>query len=99
FGQFLDHDITLETKSDGLANLSDADLEPLPIETVMAEIRNGRSPQIDLDNVYYRPAPRAYSRMIVGKVSPVGRGARPPGKDDDNDLPRTPRNPADPQND
>ena len=61
FGQFVDHDITLETKSDGLANLSDPDLEPLALETVRAEIMNGRSPELDLDNVYYRPAPRVRS--------------------------------------
>jgi len=99
FGQFLDHDITLETKSDGLANLSDPDLEPLPLETVRADIRNGRSPEIDLDNVYYRPAPRVYSKMVLGPVSPVGPGARPAGKDDHNDLPRRPRNPDDLQED
>lgn len=98
FGQFLDHDITLETKSDSLANLSDPDLEPLPLETIRAEIKNGRSPQVDLDNVYYSPAPRVYSKMLLGKVSLVGPGARPPGKDDANDLPRQPPDP-DPQKD
>ena len=99
FGQFLDHDITLETQSDGFANLSDPDLEPLPLETVRADIKNGRSPEIDLDNIYYRPAPRAYSKMLLGRVSPAGINGRPPGKDDHNDLPRRPRDPDDPQND
>src|SRR5437763_8395639 len=96
FGQFLDHDITLETKSDGLANLSDPNLEPLPLETIRTEIKNGSSPQIDLDNIYYSPAPRVYSKMLLGKVSPGGSDARPPGKDDANDLPRQPPD-ADPQ--
>ena len=88
-----DHDITLETQSDGFANLSDPDLEPLPLETVRADIKNGRSPEIDLDNIYYRPAPRAYSKMLLGRVSPAGINGRPPGKDDHNDLPRRPRDP------
>src|SRR5436190_15902289 len=38
FGQFVDHDITLETKSDGLANLSDSNIQPLALETIRAEI-------------------------------------------------------------
>jgi hypothetical protein len=97
FGQFVDHDITLETKSDGLANLSDSNLQPLALETIRAEIKNGRSPEMDLDNLYYRPAPRINSKMILGRVSNGGR--RPRGKDDRNDLPRAPRNPNDPKAD
>jgi hypothetical protein len=97
FGQFVDHDITLETRSSGLANLSDPTLQPFALPTIRAEIRNGRSPQLDLDNIYYRPAPRVNSRMILGRVSPGG--PRPPGKDDQNDLPRQPRNLDDPEND
>jgi hypothetical protein len=97
FGQFIDHDITLETRSDGLANLSDPNLQPLSIETIRAEIKNGRSPEMDLDNIYYRPAPRVNSKMLLGRVS--NGGGRPPGKDDRNDLPRTPRNPNDPKTD
>jgi hypothetical protein len=89
FGQFVDHDITLETRSDGFGNLSDPDLEPIALETIRAEIRNGRSPEMDLDNIYYRPAPRLSSKMILGRVS--GGGGRPFGKDDSNDLPRAPR--------
>jgi hypothetical protein len=97
FGQFVDHDITLETRSDGFANLSDPDLQPLGLETIRAEIRNGRSPETDLDNLYYRPAPRIASRMALGRVAATG--GRPFGKDDRNDLPRTPRNPQNPQQD
>jgi hypothetical protein len=97
FGQFVDHDITLETRSDGLANLSDPNLQPLALETIRAEIKNGRSPEMDLDNVYYRPAPRVNSKMVLGRVS--NGGGRPRGKDDRNDLPRAPRNPDDPRTD
>ena len=93
FGQFVDHDITLETRSDGLANLSDPNLQPLALETIRAEIKNGRSPEMDLDNLYYRPAPRVASKMMLGRVS--GGGGRPWGKDDSNDLPRAPRDIAD----
>jgi len=38
FGQFIDHDITFEAKSDSLANLSDPDLEPLPLESVAEQV-------------------------------------------------------------
>ena len=88
FGQFLDHDITFEAKSDSLANLSDPNLEPLPLEAVADKLKNGRTPSLDLDSVYYKPAPRLGSRLGLGVVSP--RGNRPPHKDIANDLPRQP---------
>jgi Animal haem peroxidase len=98
-GQFIDHDITLETKSDSLANLSEPDLQPLSLDTITAEIRNGRSPEVDLDNVYFKPAPRSGSRMQLGVVSSTDFGHRPPGKDDANDLPRQRPQPDDQAND
>lgn len=99
FGQFVDHDITLEAKSDNLIRLSDPNLKPLTLDDICRRISNGRKPGLDLDNVYYKPAPRRHSRMVVGVVSPVRpigqprpRGLeRPPGKDLRNDLPRRPR--------
>jgi len=88
FGQFIDHDITFEAKSDSLASISDPDLEPLPLEAITTKLQNGRTPSLDLDNVYYKPAPRQGSRLRLGVVSPQGN--RPPNKDIANDLPRQP---------
>src|SRR5207253_1268566 len=56
----------------------------------------GRTPALDLDNVYYKPAPRAGSSMALGFVSIAGR--RPQGKGNGNDLPRRPPRPNDPKN-
>lgn len=103
FGQFVDHDITLEAKSDEVIKLSDANLRPLTPDEIRDRIANGRTPSLDLDNVYYKPAPHERSRMVLGVVSPAKpvrhRPAgfqRPPGKDLMNDLPRRHPNP-DPQ--
>jgi Animal haem peroxidase len=100
-GQFVDHDITLEAKSDGLVFLSDPNLKPLTIEEIRTKITNGRQPDLDLDNVYYKPAPRSRSNLVVGSVTPVTQPGHPPpfepvpGKDLQNDLPRRPRNTKD----
>jgi hypothetical protein len=89
FGQFVDHDITLEATSDKLVSLSDPELAPLPLTTILGKLRNRRSPDLDLDSLYHEPAPRDCSRMVVGKVTPFKN--RPPAKDLFNDLPRLPR--------
>lgn len=68
-GQFIDHDITLEAKSDGMVKLSDGDFRVLTPEEISANITNGRTPGLDLDNLYYKPAPRNCSRMMLGFVS------------------------------
>lgn len=99
-GQFIDHDITLEAKSDTLVFLSDPNLKPLTIDEIRTRITNGRQPDLDLDNVYYKPAPRSGSNLRVGPVSPAGPPGeerapgfeRVPGKGLNNDLPRRPRN-------
>ncbi len=96
FGQFVDHDITLETKSNTLVKLDDPNLAPLTLETVQKKIKNGRSPLLDLDSVYDKPAVRVGARMKLGTVSP--NPPRPPGKDDFNDLLRSPRS-DDPEHD
>lgn len=90
FGQFIDHDITLEAKSDGMVKLSDDDFRVLTPEEIRADITNGRTPGLDLDNVYYKPAPRNCSRMVLGFVTGAGGLA---GKA--NDLPRKPRSSID----
>ena len=95
FGQFLDHDITLELESSTLADLVDPDLVPLGRAEIREKIRNARTATLDLDSVYGGPAPRDGEKMRIGKVSQSGN--RPPGKDDNNDLPRRGRRPGDPE--
>src|ERR1043166_8277303 len=55
FGQFVDHDITYERKSDTLASLSDPNLKPLPEYDITTKVVNQRIPALDLDNVYDAP--------------------------------------------
>ena len=100
-GQFIDHDITLETVSADLPALLDPGLTPLPLEEIKEDIRNIRTATLDLDSVYGFPAPRSGDKMKVGKVSELNGDAkpllRPPNKGDRNDVMREPRvnnNPA-----
>ena len=100
FGQFIDHDITLELTSADLGKLTSPSLAPLPLDEIRDTLRNARTATLDLDSVYDLPAPRDGDKMLLGAVSPTGSTnlplRRPPGKDDFNDLPRNPRNPGDP---
>jgi hypothetical protein len=85
FGQFLDHDITFD-KTDGLPS---GQLSP-------EEIIQGRSPSLDLDNVYGRgpglEGKRLYEddniHLRVGRTSPAGPQGTPEGRVLPNDLPR-----------
>ncbi|GIF14243.1 LysM peptidoglycan-binding domain-containing protein [Actinoplanes teichomyceticus] len=97
FGQFVDHDITLEVGSAAIGDLLDPAMTPLPPEQIRGTLRNLRTGSLDLDSVYGAPAPRDPAdpaKLLVGRVSPTGSTepplARPPGKGDDNDLPREP---------
>ncbi len=98
FGQFVDHDITLEAQSQHI-NLADPALKPLPLNEVRETIKNSRTPQLDLDCVYGptsdgTPVPRVCAELLVSVVSKSGY--RPPGKDEFNDLPRKKRDPGKP---
>ena len=102
FGQFIDHDITLELASADLPTLTNPALTPLPLDQIRNTLRNARSATLDLDSVYDMPAARDGDKMLLGRVSPTNDPnppfGRPPGKDDFNDLPRGPRT-ADPATD
>ena len=108
FGQFVDHDITLEATSSGtgqtaggLAGLLDPDLAPLALEAITETLRNLRTGTLDLDSVYGPPAPRDGDEMELGIVTALGNQppplARPPRAADDpfQDLPREPRSTVD----
>jgi hypothetical protein len=93
FGQFVDHDITLEKSGQpGMKPPVEEDLKPLPLQDIRDQTRNVRTGVFELDSVYNRPARRDPEpngpRMKLGRVSPSGN--RPPRKDDFNDLPRRP---------
>ena len=97
FGQFVDHDITLETVSASLPDLLSPSLKPLTLDQVRNTLFNMRTATLDLDSVYGLPAPRAGQKMKIGTVAstnstgiPLGR---PTGKGDANDLPRDGRSP------
>jgi hypothetical protein len=91
-GQFIDHDITLESEVDTLPNLLDPALVPLSRADIKARIRNIRTATLDLDSVYGLPAPQNGEKMLVGPVTSLSGTEkpllRPPGKGNDNDLPR-----------
>src|SRR5215204_6549989 len=90
FGQYVDHDITLEKSAQpGMKPPVEENLEPLPLEDIRDQTRNVRTGVLELDSVYNFPAPRDPDnnlKMKLGKVSPSG--GRPNDKDDFNDLPR-----------
>ncbi|MCB9682398.1 MAG: hypothetical protein H6733_13105 [Alphaproteobacteria bacterium] len=54
FGQFIDHDTTARTDRDGdLSKIGDGHtVEPLDTDKVVAGLKNGRRPQLDLDSLY-----------------------------------------------
>jgi nucleoid-associated protein YgaU len=105
FGQFVDHDITFETSSFTIAKLLAPGLAPLPVAQIRDDLKNLRTASLELDSLYGPPAPRDpanQSKMLIGKVTKLNGTSvpvkRPPGKGDDNDLPRERRN-ADPLRD
>ena len=107
FGQFVDHDITFEASSfSSPAKLVDDALVPLPLDRIRNELKNTRTAILELDSLYALPAkrdPANQARLLIGKVTKLNGTQipekRPPGKGDDNDLPRDRRRPGDPKND
>jgi Animal haem peroxidase len=100
FGQFVDHDITLESGSFTTAKLLSSTMVPLPLATIRNDLKNLRTATLELDSLYGPPAPRAFpnlNKMLVGRVTSLQGtekpSLRPAGKGDDNDLPREPRSP------
>lgn len=90
-GQFIDHDITLETMSDTFGVLDDSTVLS-SFEKVLQRIMNMRSATLDLDSVYkVGSSELSGPRMRIGQVSLEGHPV--PGKDGMNDLPRAPRDP------
>lgn len=91
FGQFVDHDITLER---GSADIHLHSPEPLPLDRIAKQIRNSRSLTLDLDNVYGPDvhgnfAPRDEQNPNKLKIDPVKKEhGLPPGDDILHDLPR-----------
>jgi len=100
FGQFVDHDITLESGSFTTAQLVSSTMAPLPLARIRNDLKNLRAATLELDSLYGPPAPRAFpnlNKMLIGRVVSLGGteapSLRPIGKGDDNDLPREPRSP------
>ena len=94
FGQFIDHDITLEASSFSMEQLLGANLAPLGLDKIRNELKNLRTASLELDSLYGPPAPRDpadRNKLRIGRVSKAPGTVRPPGKGDDNDLPREPR--------
>jgi hypothetical protein len=96
FGQFVAHDITLELQSNDLICKDGSDLEPLPPAVITDQIKNTRSPAIDLDSVYGatadgKPVPRDQAELVVGSViaeaeGNPGAGPRPRPTNDDGSV-------------
>ncbi len=77
FGQFVDHDITLELESAELPELVASNLAPLSLDHIEDELQNARTATLELDSVYGAPAQRVGKEMEIGKVIGVdGRQAK-----------------------
>jgi nucleoid-associated protein YgaU len=99
FGQFVDHDITLEAHTDPdvdtLAQILDDNMKPLSLAEARSVVKNQRTATFDLDSVYGSDAPRDPAddrKLMVGTVADAGDDVpptkRPDGKGDKNDVPR-----------
>jgi hypothetical protein len=90
FGQFIDHDITLLAMPKKVS-LSDPDFVFLS-ESEVAQIKNVRTPTLDLDSVYGEAPHDGDDLMLLGKVTMPTLPSRPPGiMGEEFDLPREDR--------
>ena len=111
-GQFIDHDITLETGTPkASAMVNNPNLVPLDPTVIANTVKNVRTGALDLDSVYNLDATDTGvingDKLVIGMVEPIS--ADPPGcskpvcrpprskGDDANDLPRKPRAANNPQ--
>ncbi len=96
FGQFIDHDITLEETSLKEDKLVAAGMVPLTLERIRRDLKNTRTATLELDSLYGPPAPRDpanRNKLKVGQVTRLKGLREVPNlrvrlKGDDNDLPR-----------
>ena len=89
FGQFVDHDITLEM---GSSKISLANPSPITLDQIPGNIVNSRSPDLDLDSVYVPDidgefAPRNGDTDEL-RLASVAGSDEPPRRDTLHDLPR-----------
>lgn len=94
FGQFLNHEITLETESDKVVDISEGYFAPMSRNDLSQALKNGRTPTLDLDSVYVTatngwPIPKQCNSLLLGPCAETGN--RPQGKGIMNDLRRQPR--------
>lgn len=106
FGQFVDHDVTLETKSGpadvSVGGLLNPGMEPMSVTEVRASITNMRTATLDLDSLYggdARRDPNNDQKMDIGDVTVLPNNTqlpfkRPLNKATANDVPRRPRDSA-----
>jgi nucleoid-associated protein YgaU len=101
FGQFVDHDITLEKSSFGgaLNPLVTPTMVPLTLEQIQQDLKNARTATLELDSLYGPPDqpvprdPRNRNKLLIGHITRLpGPNDKPflrvRLKGDDNDLPR-----------
>jgi hypothetical protein len=91
FGQFIDHDITLEGQPAGIPPAESGAIEvlladgmrPLDAGRVRGALRNLRTATLDLDSVYGLPAPRDpvnAAKLQVGRVTTLENNTTIPGR-------------------
>ena len=112
FGQFVDHDITMEGSPFSPVDLFSPTMVPLSLAQIR-QLKNLHRPTLDLDSVYGPTSPPGPEpprdstdpdKMKIGKVTRLGVGEREQGdgrrvrlKGDDNDLPRLRKDHAHPR--
>ena len=86
FGQFVDHDITLDADATpGTPPPAVENLKPLRLEDIREQTKNLRTGVFELDSVYGDPAPKDSEdprKMLIGEVSKVtGNQNKPSARD------------------